>query len=151
MYIQHTCIHKYIYIYTCYIRLDCSSHPVNVGCFQFVSISANPTNPQPIHANEFGSWPHRCTSLEFQSSFILLSFEFPLRYIRKITCICSKVPWDPVHLYSSTGGTSGTRPSHLRRSMGATWEAKRVSMEQEFARKEHELREEQAPFQDVPM
>eukprot|EP00435_Cladocopium_sp_Y103_P004683 s3874_g1.t1 len=37
-----------------------------------------------------------------------------------------------------------TVEADVERSMGATWEAKRVSMEQEFARKEQELREEQA-------
>ena len=37
----------------------------------------------------------------------------------------------------------------LRRSMGATWEAKRLSMEQDFARKEQELREEQAPVEPM--
>lgn len=37
-----------------------------------------------------------------------------------------------------------TVEADIERSMGATWEAKRISMEQEFARKEQELREEQA-------
>lgn len=40
--------------------------------------------------------------------------------------------------------TSSHDRETLRRSMGATWEAKRLSMEQDFARKEQELREEQA-------
>lgn len=37
-----------------------------------------------------------------------------------------------------------TVEADIERSMGATWEAKRLSMEQDFARKEQELREEQA-------
>lgn len=77
----------------------------------------------------------------------LPAFLFQSSLLRFLTCPILKAMERLIRVHSPLVGyesmTSKKRP--FRRSLAASWDSKRRSLEEDFARKEHELRSEQVP------